>query len=120
MTTRAKQVGTKTEPLDSDEVSVVERVLITANEYIVGQYPIGLLGGPPRLIDKSKKRWVVPIILTSPGYGAVGEVGLVTVEEATGEVAESTPRSEVVAAAKKLRESKGDELEAAFRRARTA
>ena len=63
--------------------------------------------------------WIVPILLTSPGYGTGGEVGVVAIDARTGLVVGSTPRSEVVASAKRLREAKRDELETAFLRART-
>jgi hypothetical protein len=97
-----------------------ETVQITANEYIVPHYPFGYLGGIPRRLElKNRVLWIVPILLTSPGYGAVGEVGVLAIDARTGQVVGSTPREEVVAAGKRLREAKRDELEAAFRRART-
>jgi hypothetical protein len=61
----------------------------------------------------------VPIIFTSPGYGAVGEVGIVTVDAHTGLVVSGTPKDVVRAAVQRLCEEKQDALEAAFLRART-
>jgi hypothetical protein len=63
--------------------------------------------------------WIVPILLTSPGHGAVGEVGMVAVSVTASEVVGGTPRREVVAAIKNLRETHADALEAAFHQART-
>jgi hypothetical protein len=99
---------------------LVKAVASAANAYIVSHYPFGFLGGTPcRLRLDGRGYWIVPIFLTSPGYGAVGEVGFVALNARTRKVAGSTPRDEVVAAGKRLREAKRDELEAAFHRART-
>lgn len=91
-----------------------------ANGYLVPNYPIGFLGGTPRRLAIERRTvWIVPILLTSPGYGAVGEVGFIAVHAHTGKILGGTPRPEAVAAARQLREAKRDELEAAFLRART-
>lgn len=95
-----------------------EQIVVAANAYIVGHYPIGFLGGTPRrLVLGDRELWIVPILLTSPGRGAVAETGLVAVDAGTHAVVGSTPRRDVVAAGKRLREARRDELEAAFRRA---
>ncbi len=97
-----------------------EAILEAANTYIVQHYPFGCLGGQPhRLILKTGDLWIVPIVLTSPGYGPVGEVGLVGVETQTHQVVGGSHRLEVADRIKRLKETKGDELEAAFRLART-
>jgi hypothetical protein len=97
-----------------------EKAVIAANRYVVRQYPLGVLAGTPRRLSLQKSDvWIVPVLLTSPGYGAVGEVGVVAVNARTGQVVGGTPNQEVIAAGKRLREEKRDELEAAFRRART-
>jgi hypothetical protein len=62
--------------------------------------------------------WAVPIVLTHPDHGVVGDVGLVAVNAASGEVIGATPRGEVVSAGKKLREAKRYDLEAAISPAR--
>jgi hypothetical protein len=62
--------------------------------------------------------WIVPALLTSPGYGVVGEVGLMAIDAASLEVVAATPAEEVRAAGNGLAEAKQDELEAAFRQAR--
>jgi hypothetical protein len=97
-----------------------ETAMIAANKYILFHYPTLFTGALPRRLRlPSADVWVVPIVLTSPGYGVVGEVGLVAVDAHSGQVLASTPRAEVVAAGRRLREANRDDLEAAFRRART-
>jgi len=98
-----------------------EEVLHIANAYIVAHFPFGCLGGTPRrLVVKNLGLWVVPVFLTSPGFGPVGEVGVVGVDDGTIEVVGSTDRHEVAKAVQHLKETKRDDLEAAFLRARTA
>jgi hypothetical protein len=64
--------------------------------------------------------WIVPALLTSAGYGVVGEVGVVAIDAATIEVIGATPPEEVRAAGSGLAEAKRDELDTAFRQARKA
>ena len=94
-------------------------VQVAANTYIVRYYPIGCLGGRPRRRAGAREDyWIVPIVLTSPGHGAVGEVGFVAIDARTHEVVGSTQRRAVGQAVRDLKESKRDELDAAFHRAR--
>ena len=97
-----------------------QAVLRAANGYIVRHYPFGCLGKKPQRLVGSADFWIVPVLLTSPGHGAVGEVGLVAVDARTHQVVSATQRQEVNRAIKHLKESKRDELEAAFHQARTA
>jgi len=98
-----------------------EQALITANEYILFKYATGLVGSVPRMLSTpNSSLWIVPVVLTSPGYGIVGEVGVVAVDAQTRQVIGSTPRSEVLAAQERLVRDKHDDLEAAFLRARKA
>jgi hypothetical protein len=91
----------------------------SANAYIVRHYPIGCLGGPPRRLTLgSRQLLIVPLILTSPGYGAVGEVGVLALDAETHPVVGGTPRREVGKAVAHLREERHDALQAAFHRAR--
>jgi hypothetical protein len=96
-----------------------EKVLRSANGYIVGHYPFGCLGTKPQRLVGENNFWIVPVFLTSPGYGAVGEVGLVAVDPHSHQVVSATARLQVNRAIKHLKETKRDELEAAFHRART-
>src|SRR5262245_14940805 len=93
---------------------------IAANTHIVRYYPIGCIGGTPRRLTlDSRDIWIVPIVLTSPGYGPVGECGVVALDARTLAILDSSPRDEVGAAIVHLREIRRDELEAAFQKART-
>src|SRR5205823_3338913 len=84
-----------------------EQLIVAANQHIVSHYPIGCLAGTPRrLALDDRELWIVPIVLTSPGYGAVGDVGFVAIDPHELQPVGSTPRAEVVAAARRLREEK--------------
>jgi hypothetical protein len=76
-------------------------------------------GVPRRLVLEDKEVWIVPVLLTSSGYGTVGEVGMVAVDMAARTVIGATPRPEVRAAGTRLAQEKRHELDAAFHRART-
>lgn len=117
----ARQRGAGREAERSREaVTGAEQAVIAANRYVVREYPLGVLAGTPRHLSLQKSQvWIVPVLLTSPGYGAVGEVGVIAVNARTGRVVGGTPKEEVIAAGRRLREEKRDEIEAAFRRART-
>src|SRR2546429_1897966 len=57
-----------------------QKVVQSANGHIVSHYPFGCLGGTPHRLVGQSNFWIVPVFLTSPGYGAVGEVGWVAVD----------------------------------------
>jgi hypothetical protein len=102
-----------------DVLPECEKAVAAANGYMIREYPLGVLGGPARRLTlNGTPVWIVPIFLTSPGYGPVGEVGLIAVDARTREIVGSTPRAEVVDAGKRLCEEKRDDLQAAFLRAR--
>ena len=95
--------------------------VINANEYMLLNYIIGLIGATPyRLSLPEGELWIVPMMLTSPGYGAVGQVGVIAVDARSGKVLGGSPKDEVVAEIRRLNREKHDELEAAFLRARKA
>ena len=98
-----------------------EKAQIAANAYCLTQYATGYSAGIPYPLSLAgSELWVVPVLLTSPGYGVVGAVGVVAVDAASGTVVGGTSKREVVAAAKRLTEGKRDDLEAAFHRARAS
>jgi len=98
-----------------------DAVRIVANSYCLRNYAVGYTGGTPhRLCLRDETAvWIVPVLLTSSGYGVVGEVGVLAIDEATHEVVGATPRNDVKAAGARLAKEKRDVLDAAFRRART-
>ena len=117
MSSRAsKPRGTPASPAAHD----AEAAIIAVNGHLLRHYSTSLMGGSARRLPPPQvHHWEVPIIFTSPGYGAVGEVGVVTVDAYTGRIIDATPKEEVRAAIQRLSEEKQDALEAAFRQART-
>lgn len=98
-----------------------EKFFIAANAHCLVHYATSYTAGTPcKLALQDHQLWVFPVLFTSPGYGVVGEVGMVAVDARTGQVAGCTPRAEVMAAATRLRQEKRDELEGAFLGARTS
>src|SRR5437870_2696707 len=96
-----------------------EMALAAANGYMLREYPLGVLGGAARrLALNGISVWIVPVFLTSPGYGPVGEVGVIAVDAGTRKIVGSTPRAEVIETGKRLCQEKRDDLQAAFLRAR--
>jgi hypothetical protein len=96
----------------------LERVQMTANEYCIRQYAIGYSGGVPRRLSlKGSDVWIVPVVLTSPGYGVVGEVGVVAVDARSYEITGATPHDDVKAAGARLAQENRDALDAAFHQA---
>jgi len=98
-----------------------DAVQIAANSYCLTHYGVRCSGGSPRRLSLrgAEEIWIVPVVFTSPGYGAVGDVGVVVVDAATYDVIGATPREEVRAGVARLAKEKRDELDAAFRQART-
>jgi hypothetical protein len=95
------------------------RAQFIANEYSLLNYAVGYKGSTPRRVSlMNKEVWIVPLVLTSPGYGIVGEVGVVIIDAWTSKILGATRREEVRAAGNKLAKEKRDEIDAAFHRAR--
>jgi hypothetical protein len=98
-----------------------DHALIAANSHCLRSYGVRCSGGTPRHLPvRGTSVWIIPIFFTSPGYGVVGEVGMVVVDAATHEVVGATPREEVRAEVARLAREKRDELEAAFHQTRKA
>ncbi len=92
-----------------------KKVPILANSYCLRHYGIRCSGGTPRrLLLRDSRVWIVPVVFTSPGYGVVGDVGMVAVDAVTCEVIGASPRAEVRAEVARLAEEKRNELDAAF------
>ena len=73
---------------------------------------------PRRLTVADGELWIVPVVLTHPDHGVLGDAGFVAIEAATGAVVGSTSRREVVRAGKQLREAKTNGVAAAVFQAR--
>ncbi|MCB0081152.1 MAG: hypothetical protein KDE50_30325 [Caldilineaceae bacterium] len=72
------------------------------------------LGQPLRVASGLQSMWLVPLVLTSPGYGIVGVVGGVMVDMEFGHIVGWTPLDEVRENAAKLTDAHENELESAF------
>lgn len=72
------------------------------------------VGQPNRMVTGLRSAWIVPLILTSPGYGIVGVVGSVMVDDELGYIVGWTPVDEVRANIEQISHAKAAELEAAF------
>ena len=103
-----------------NQIRLRNEIQSVSNGYCLRTYGDAYTGATPRSLSlPSGPIWVVPVMLTSPGYGQVGEVGVVAVDPRTLEVVDATSKSEVRAAGARLAREKRDDLHAAFRRART-
>lgn len=76
-------------------------------------------GAPSRVVSSLRSAWVVPLMLTSPGYGVVGIVGVLIVDEELGHISAWTAVEEIEANAARLIEENKAELESAFERVRS-
>ena len=72
------------------------------------------VGQPNRMVTGVRSAWIVPLILTSPGYGMVGVVGSVMVDDELGYIVGWTAVDEIRSTAEQLSHAKAIELEAAF------
>ncbi len=89
--------------------------MITANRFIVEHLPDRFSAGLPKLVQfPLQPLWLVPVHLTYPGVGVVGEVGMVAVDGEHPVVVGWTPPEKMEALARQLYEEKRDEIEIAF------
>ncbi len=75
-------------------------------------------GTPWRVVSPLRSAWVVPLLLTSPGYGIAGIVGALVIDEELGTMVAWTTPEEIEANAERLAEAKALELQSAFNSAR--
>lgn len=94
----------------------VEQATTAAQDFVADNLGdlVGV-GHPWRMVTALHSTWVVPLVLTSPGYGIVGTVGVVTVDDEFGYIAGWTPINDIRATAERLSLEKERELESAFR-----
>jgi len=76
------------------------------------------IGSPWRVVSSLNSAWVVPLVLTSPGYGIVGTVGVLVVDEEFGHITAWTTPEDIEANVNRLIVEKGADLESAFETAR--
>jgi hypothetical protein len=88
--------------------------MVAASKHVLFHYPtMFTVSRPRRLALVDSQLWIVPIVLTHPDHGVLGDAGFVAIDAATGAVLGSTPRREVVHAGKQLREAKSNGRKAA-------
>jgi hypothetical protein len=57
------------------------------NRFVVSQIGNLLCAGEPELVIDQQLRWRVPVLLTTPGKGELGQVGEINVDIQTGAIA---------------------------------
>ena len=86
-----------------------------ANGFILDHLPDRFCAGVPQIVlFPVSKVWAVPILLSYPEIGPVGEVGVVAVDAELGTVVGWSPLDEVVQAAEKIYAARKNEIEVAF------
>ena len=86
--------------------------MATANLYLLDHVPDRLTADQPRFDEKAHV-WRVPVILTYPTFGVLGQVGQVVVSAVNEDILSATPAAEMLAAAHLLVEPYRDAIEAA-------
>lgn len=118
MTRKVKYQQTKV-PTDDEATSLA--VMGRENSFILWNFPLHYGAGPMnrvRVVDRTI--WVFPIVLTSPGYGIVDEVGHIAVDTEKDQIIGCTPVDRATQRGRECEEQKKEELAAAFLRARRA
>ncbi len=91
------------------------QAMIAANRFIVEHLPDRFSAGLPKLvIFPLRPLWLVPVHLTYPGIGIVGEVGMLAVSGERPAIVGWTPTEEMEALARQLYEENRNEIEPAF------
>ena len=73
--------------------------------------PDRIITGPPHL-DEIDQVWRVPVVLSYPQLGILGEVGEIVVNPTTGEIVAHTPVERIRTAALALAEEHREQIEA--------
>ena len=74
------------------------------------------VGHPTRLVSGLQSAWLVPLVLTSPGFGIVDFVGAVMVDEEFGNIVGWTPVDDIRENAAEISSMKHSEIESAFQK----
>jgi hypothetical protein len=115
---RESQVVYQVEVASESRLRVVldaKEAMVAANRFIVEHLPDRFSAGLPKLVQfPLQPLWLVPVHLTYPGVGVVGEVGMVAVDGERPIVVGWTPPGEMEALARQLYEEKHSEIEIAF------
>lgn len=92
-----------------------------ANRFILENLPDRFCAGTPRFLQFPLRTfWAVPVVLSYPRIGPVGQTGILAVDTETGAVVGWTPLDEIKEIGKTIYEEKRADIEAAFLQARNA
>lgn len=92
-----------------------------ANRFILENLPDRFCAGEPRFLQFPMRTfWVVPVVLSYPHIGPVGQTGILAVDTETGAVVGWTPLDEIKEIGKTIYHEKKADIEAAFLQARNA
>lgn len=89
--------------------------MVIANRFIIKNLRNCFTSGLPKSVSfPIQNVWIVPILLSYPDTGIVGEVGMIVVDNESGSVVGFTPKEEIEKIANTLYEEKKNEIEIAF------
>ncbi|MGH7454229.1 MAG: hypothetical protein ACRENG_22940 [bacterium] len=112
------------EPSDSRAIPMridAETAKRLANRFILENLPDRFCAGMPRFLQfPLRSVWIVPVVLSYPRLGPVGQAGIAAVDTETGSVVGWTPLDEMKKAAEAIYERKKADIEAAFSSTRNA
>jgi len=91
-----------------------QAVVITNGFLVQNAGNLLMAGEPSRMVSPLRAVWIVPVMLSYPGVGAVGQVGVVAVDEETANIVAWTPREEMNRKSEKLYAANRKEIEATF------
>lgn len=88
---------------------------LIAEEFIQDHVGDQVLAGEPWPVHSAlSSSWVVPLILTRSAYGPVGAIGVLIVDEMTGQIIAATPAETLAEISRRLLAEQVAPLEAAF------
>ena len=89
--------------------------MVAANQFIVEYLPDRFSAGLPKLVLLPlRPLWLVPVLLTYPSAGVIGEIGMLAVDGDHPVVVGWTPLEEMENLARQLYEEHRNEIELAF------
>jgi len=92
-----------------------------ANRFILENLPDRFCAGTPRFLQFPMRTfWAVPVVLSYPRIGPVGQTGILAVDTETGSVVGWTPLDEMKEVAQAIYAEKKAAIEAAFSQTRNA
>ena len=99
----------------------IEAAKRLANRFILENLPDRFCAGNPRFLQfPLRSVWIVPVVLSYPRIGPVGQAGIAAVDTETGSVVGWTPLDEMKKTAEAIYERKKADIETAFLQTRDA